>query len=326
MECSELIPTPDWLDHLLKDPQITDVCINGEESILIEKAGTAEAVSLSLVHREWLRNSLKRWVLAQLSQVGKTWDAKFPFVDASLLTGHRLHVAFPPITRFCLAVSLRRIPSFKAGKAGKAGQLRDAPPLPSWQKSPRLSLIENAVVQGESVLIAGATGSGKTTLAAHLLSKVSPLERIIALEDTAELLPDHPQFLSLLTRPPNSDGYGEVGLRTLLKQTLRMRPDRIVLGECRGDEVLELLQALNTGHGGALATLHANSARDALKRIELLCLLACDGRLPPGVLREFIAAGLQWVCLVQKRNSSREITELCRVEGIENGVILMRSV
>jgi pilus assembly protein CpaF len=177
------------------------------------------------------------------------------------------------------------------------------------------------------LVVAGATGSGKTTLLSDLIGEIPAQERILALEDTPELFPPHPHFLSLLSRPPNADGFGEITLRTLLKQTLRMRPDRIVLGECRGDEVLELIQALNTGHRGSLCTLHANTPRDALRRIELLCLLASNGSLPLSAIRELLAHGLQWIAQVRRlETGERKITEVWKVEGKEGDTILLRPV
>jgi pilus assembly protein CpaF len=174
------------------------------------------------------------------------------------------------------------------------------------------------------VLLCGATGSGKTTLLGDLLAEVPAGERILAIEDTPELNPDHPHFLSLYSRPANADGFGEVTLRALLRQTLRMRPDRIVLGECRGPEVLELLQALNTGHRGAMATLHANSCRDALRRVELLCLLASSGSIPQSAIRELLGSGISWVAHVSREEGQRRIDEICRVEGREGDTLLLR--
>lgn len=182
-----------------------------------------------------------------------------------------------------------------------------------------------ACIKGESIIISGATGSGKTTLATDLLSNVPEHERILALEDTPELAPKHSHFLSLISRPPNADGFGEVTLRTLLRQALRMRPDRIILGECRGPEVLDLLQAMNTGHRGLLATLHANSPRDALRRIELLCLLS-GSSLSQKVTRELMTLGIHWIAQVKRSGPTREITELSHVEGNEGETILLRSI
>ena len=156
------------------------------------------------------------------------------------------------------------------------------------------------------------------------MSFVPDTERIIALEDTPELRPSHPHFLSLLSRGPNADGGGEVSLRHLLRQALRMRPDRIILGECRGAEVLEFLQALNTGHRGAMATLHANSAREALRRLELLCLLFAPSPLPTTTIRELLGLGVRWLVHVKKMSEGRKISELWKIEGREGDTILMR--
>ena len=153
---------------------------------------------------------------------------------------------------------------------------------------------------------------------------MDPNERILALEDTPELAPAHPQFFPLLSRTANADGFGEVTLRTLLKQTLRMRPDRIVLGEIRGDEVLDLLQSLNTGHQGTLATLHANTPREALKRIEVLCLLAAGTALPLGALRELLAGGIRWIAQVERTTEGRRVREIFELAGREGDTILLR--
>lgn len=296
---------PSWLEALLSQEEVTDICINGAEEIYIDRGQGFERI-----HEAWNEESYRDWVLEQVSAAGKSWDAKHPFIDAVLGSGHRLHVAFPPISRKGILFSIRRLP--------KPGMKR------RWEESPHFEKIARAVARGESVLISGATGSGKTTLANDLLEHVPHSERIIALEDTPELAPRHPHFLSLVSRPPNSDGHGEVSLRTLLRQTLRMRPDRIVLGECRGPEVLELLQAINTGHRGALATLHANSPRDALRRAELLCLLASQGTLPLFAIRELLAVGIQWVVQTVRNGRKRSISEIWRIEGREGDTILMR--
>lgn len=309
-----------WLNDLMARPQITDICINGIQTIFIDQGKGLERLNLPPENR-LTEERLRDWVLTELSYAGKTWDAKHPFVDATLASGHRAHIAFPPLTRQGILVSLRRLPQPTSPDTGE-----DSPHLKRWASSPLFHLISDAIQKGDSILISGATGSGKTTLASDLLEHVPNQERIIALEDTPELSPRHPHFLTLLSRPPNPDGYGEVTLRTLLKQTLRMRPDRIVLGECRGTEVLELLQALNTGHHGALATLHANSPRDALRRIELLCLLSAGGAIPISGIRELLSLGIQWVVQVKRNGPSRQITELWKIEGREGDTILMRQM
>ena len=320
---------PEWLGDALADRRLTDLCLNarpdGGCQIFADRGDGLERA----LDWHWTAEELRGWVLEQISRAGRSWDARYPFVDAALASGHRLHVAFPPLAKDGMLVSLRRLAAAgsRVEGAGSGAETR-------WASSPLFPILREAVRAGDSVLIAGATGSGKTTLASDLLETVPPLERILALEDTPELAPAHPHFLSLLSRPPNSDGCGEVTLRTLLRQALRMRPDRIVLGECRGPEVLDLLQILNTGHRGALATLHANSPRDALRRAELLCLLSPAGSgIPLGVVRELLANGIQWIAQVKRRlpdgpgeGPRRELAELCRVEGQEGGVILLRPI
>lgn len=318
------INLPSALQALLKNPSVTDICLNGGNEVFFDRGN-----GLELCHEASLSEArLREWVLSELSAVGKTWDAKYPFVDATLPSGHRAHIVFPSSTQEKILVSLRRLThsNEESEPNGDSQGSRGS----RWCQSPESTELYRCLVQavqkGDSILLSGATGSGKTTLASDLLSEVPSHERMIALEDTPELSPRHPHFLRLLSRPPTSDGYGEITLRTLLKQTLRMRPDRIILGECRGNEVLDLLQALNTGHRGALATLHANSPRDALRRIELLCLLAVPGALPLFAIRELLSLGIQWIAQVKRVSSVRKISEVWKVEGREGDTILMRPV
>jgi len=307
---------PAWLQALLSDGGVLDICINGPDAIFVDRGDGLEKNDARFPSAIELRD----WILSELSLAGRSWDAKHPFVDATLddlgAPTHRLHVTFPPVARSGLLISLRRLarsPDRSNAHARKLAEDR-------WGSSPLFSLLADSVRRGDPMILCGATGSGKTTLLNDLLSHVPEAERIVALEDTAELEPALPHFISLVSRPPNSDGCGEVTLRTLLKQTLRMRPDRILLGECRGAEVLDLLQALNTGHRGAMATLHASSPRDALRRLELLCLLAGGSSIPLGAIRDLIAAGVHWIVFVKKR----VIFEVARIEGREGDTILLR--
>lgn len=305
--------SPRWLQSLLEDESITDITLNGGESVFVDRGQGMQVLSAEEFQKnQFTEENLRHWVLARLSDAGKSWDARHPFADATLKTGHRLHVVFPPLCSCGLAVSIRRL-SRKTSRC-------------FWSTEKSYPLLAQAVQRGESILISGSTGSGKTTLLRELLGEVPAHERIIALEDTPELSPNHPHFLSLLSRPPNSDGFGEVSLSSLLRQALRMRPDRILLGECRGAEVLDVLQSLNTGHRGTLATLHANSARDALRRVELLCLLAAKGTISSSLIRDLIAAGVQWVVHVARVDGQRRITEILRIEGKEGDVILLRAL
>jgi pilus assembly protein CpaF len=300
---------PDWLGRLLIDESVTDICLNGPDLGFFDRGHGLEPI---LGGSGWSADAMRSWALDQLSQAGKTWDARHPFVDATLASGHRIHLVFPPVAKNGILVSLRRISSQAT--------------LARWSQSPYYPKLAEIVRKGDSLLISGSTGSGKTTLANDLLAEVPAIERIVALEDTPELHPRHPHFLSLVSRPANADGFGEVSLRALLRQTLRMRPDRIVLGECRGVEVLELLQALNTGHRGALTTLHSNSAREALRRIELLCLLASGGAIPISAIRELLALGVQWLVQVKREGPHRIVSELWRIEGREGDTLILRPV
>lgn len=314
--------TPQWLDQLLQTDDITDLCLNGSQEVFIDRGSGLEKVSISPDNR-WTDAQLKTWVLEQFSRAGKTWDAKHPFLDVTVALGdgkllYRLNVVFPPSARQGIMVSLRKLPSQLACKAED---------FPRWSSSEKhYRYLVSAIKHGENIIISGGTGSGKTTLMGDLLSHVPENERLIALEDTPELMPDHPHFVSLVTRNPNPDGFGGVTLRSLLKQSLRMRPDRILLGECRGSEVLELLQVLNTGHKGTIATLHANSPRDALRRIELLCLLGAQGAIHSSVIRELLSSGIQLIVFVKREGKLRFISDVSRIEGKEGDIILLRPV
>lgn len=302
--------TPEWLTECMARPEITDILLNGENEIYIDCGKKLEPLVIA-ENLKWQEEEMKTWVIHQIGLAGRTWDAKHPFIDASIPSGFRMHVTFPPISKKGILVSLRKLPKPVRAKS-------------RWTNSSHYPKLVEAIKKGDSIIISGATGSGKTTLANDLLSEVPSHERILALEDTQELAPDHPHFISLVSRPPNADGCGEVTLRILLKQALRMRPDRIILGECRGPEILELLQALNTGHCGSMTTLHSNSPREALKRIELLCLLSNSANIPLAAIRELLAFGIQWLVQLENKNGTRKISEICRTDGREGETILLR--
>jgi len=246
MEHSQ-VKTPSWLKSLFNNKGITDIFLNGSNKVYFDNGNGLSPYLLSTNEQEyWTELKLKSWVLNKISEAGKSWDAKYPFVDTTLNCGFRLHASIQCSINHKTFVSLRKI-KFNENESSQEQKIFN-----QWKLSPFYSLLKKEIQNGSSMIISGATGSGKTTLANALLSEISPNERVIALEDTPELLPNHPHFLRLVTRPPNSDNFGEITLSHLLKQTLRMRPDRIILGECRGSEVLELLQMINTGHHGAL--------------------------------------------------------------------------
>jgi pilus assembly protein CpaF len=299
------------LSPLLEDPRITDLCWNGPHDLRLDRGAGVEhwdGPGIFSGEEEYLR-----FILEELSRSGKTWDAKLPFVDAEFFGTHRAHLVFPPISRIGIALSLRRLPGRSKISPGFSGAA--------------FEILRKSVQSRESLLICGATGSGKTTLFNSLISTADPKDRILALEDTPELRPDHPHLVSLLTRKANSDGYGEVTLRDLVRQTLRMKPDRILIGECRGDEVLDLLLSLHTGHKGSMATLHAESAADAVKRLELLALIAGKGRIPSPLIKSLISSGFQKIVHLEKApGGPRIIREIVSIEGFERDVVYLRPV
>lgn len=317
MECA-LIPPP--LQQALLDPSVTDLCLNGHRELHVDRGAGFERIPGPGFRDE---AGFRTFVLEELSRSGKTWDAKLPFVDTVFFGTHRAHLVFPPVARSGIHLSLRRLPSSPMLPLRELGDLARR----RWRDPENaFELLVAAVVNHEPVILSGSTGSGKTTLLNDLLAFTPPSERLIALEDTPELSPGHPHFTSLVTRNANADGFGAVTLRDLVRQTLRMRPDRILIGECRGDEVLDLLQALNTGHRGSLTTLHANSAVDALKRLELLALIAARGQIPAPLLRILIGRGIRKIAHLESTAQGRRIAEVISVEGCEGEVILSRTL
>ncbi len=313
---------PEALVRLLQDESVTDLFLSGPGEVIVDRGSGLETVpSVSIFSSDL---ELRQFAVEQLSLAGKTWDAKLPFADAVFFGTHRAHLVFPPVSPAGVLLSLRRLPGRHPGVSLHDLQTRA---LARWSESGMaFELLRESVKKRESILFAGATGSGKTTLFNDLLLFVPPHERILALEDTAELSPAHPRFVSLLTRSANADGFGAVTLRDLVRQTLRMRPDRILIGECRGDEVLDLLLALNTGHQGSMSTIHASSARDAAARLELLALIAARGQIPDALVRSLIARGIRKIAFLKRSPDARRIEEVIAIEGIERGVICARTL
>ncbi|GIG40512.1 TadA family conjugal transfer-associated ATPase [Cellulomonas phragmiteti] len=247
-----------WLD----DPAVTDVLVNGPRDVWVERAGALLRVDVDLGTPADVRALAARLAAA----AGRRLDDAAPTVDARLPDGTRLHAVLPPLAETCTIMSLRvvRPRAFTLAELVAAGAV--APAL--------VPLVRGLVASRANVLVSGATGAGKTTLLAALLSLVPHGERVVLVEEAGELVADHPHVVRLTSRPPNVDGAGGVDLADLVRQALRMRPDRIVLGECRGAEVRDVLAALNTGHEGGCATLHANTAADVPARLEALAALA----------------------------------------------------
>jgi pilus assembly protein CpaF len=289
------------LEALLADPAVEEVMVNGPESVYVERGGRIEPTAVAFAGEEELRNAIER-ILAPL---GRRIDELSPMVDARLADGSRVNVVIPPLSIDGPAVSIRR---FGARRPGPR-ELVEMGTL-SREQHERL---EEAVRKRRSVLISGGTGSGKTTLLNAVSSFIAAEERVVTIEDAAELRLQQPHVVRLESRPASVEGRGEVTIRDLLRNALRMRPDRIVIGEVRGAEALDLLTALNTGHDGALSTVHANSPTDAIARLETLALMAGVG-LPHEAIAEQARRGVELVVQIERRpDGARRVVEIAEV-------------
>jgi pilus assembly protein CpaF len=296
------------LEQVLADPAVTDVMVNGPDEVYVERGGRIQRTEVRFASERALRDAIER-ILAPL---GRRVDELSPMVDARLADGSRVNVVIPPLSVDGPALSIRRFtaarpdPDELVALGTLTAELRD--------------LLAAAVRARRSVLISGGTGSGKTTLLNALSTYVGPEERVITIEDAAELRLHQPHVVRLESRSASVEGRGEVTIRDLLRNALRMRPDRIVIGEVRGREALDLLTALNTGHDGALSTLHASSPEDALRRLETLALMAGVG-LPHGAIREQVRRGIELVVhLARSPAGERQVVEVGEVVRAVGGV------
>lgn len=302
------------LEPLLRDPNITEIMVNGPRRVFIERDGRLEAVRSVFDGETHLYHTIDR-VIAPL---GLRVDESHPMVDARLPDGGRVNVIVPPLAIDGPAMTIRRF----AGRRPGLDELVENGTLPAETAR----FLTSAVAGRRSILISGGTGSGKTTLLNALASKIAPAERLITIEDTAELKLPQPNVVSLESRGPNIEGAGEVTVRALVRNALRMRPDRIIVGEVRGGEALDMLQAMNTGHEGSLSTAHANSCADALKRLEVMVLMS-DVSLPHGPVREQIAAALDLIVQTARGpDGRRRVVEVAEVAGMRRGEVVLESV
>ncbi|HEX5609585.1 MAG TPA: CpaF family protein [Solirubrobacterales bacterium] len=291
------------LEVLLADPAVEEVMVNGPGSVYVERGGRIESTDVAFTGEEELRNAIER-ILAPL---GRRVDELSPMVDARLDDGSRVNVVIPPLALDGPVVSIRRFGTARPGpeRLVELGTISEE----------QCRLLEQAVRARRSILVSGGTGSGKTTLLNALSSFVPAGERLVTIEDAAELRLQQPHVVRLESRPAGVEGRGEVTIRDLLRNALRMRPDRIVIGEVRGPEALDLLTALNTGHDGALSTVHSSSPADALRRLETLALMAGLG-LPHATIAEQVRRGVDLVVhLVRDGDGRRRVTDLVEVEG-----------
>jgi pilus assembly protein CpaF len=283
------------LEDLVADEDVTDILVNGPADVWVERGHGLERTTVSFRDETELRRVAVRLAAA----CGRRLDDSRPWVDARLPGGTRVHAVLPPVAvrGVCLSLRVFRPVAFTLGDLAHRGTV-----------APEVAGLLRALVAARlSFLVTGGTGAGKTTLLATLLGLVPPTERIVLVEDAAELRPDHPHVVALEARPPNAEGAGEVTLRQLVRQALRMRPDRLVVGECRGPEVVDLLTALNTGHEGGAGTLHANSPRDVPAR---LAALAAPSGIPPDALHAQVGPALQCVVHMTRARTGRVVDEV----------------
>src|SRR3954469_7941931 len=293
------------LENLLKDPTITDILVNRFDRVYVERRGRLEITDVVFRDNAHLRQIIDRIVV----QVGRRIDEISPMVDARLPDGSRVNAIIPPLALDGPAMSIRRF-GHSPLTIEELVRYGSIPPVV-------LEFIAAAVQARCNVLISGGTGSGKTTLLNCLSRYIPPNERIITIEDAAELQLQQPHVVRLETRPPNIEGAGEVTQRDLVKNSLRMRPDRIIVGEARSAEALDMLQAMNTGHEGSMTTIHANTARDALSRLEVTVSMA-GFEIPIRALRQQIASALHLIVQVQRlMGGRRKVVSVSEITGME---------
>jgi pilus assembly protein CpaF len=302
------------LEPLLKDPSISDILINGHESTFVERGGLLEPVACRFKDEAHLLRIINKIV----SAVGRRVDESHPLCDARLLDGSRVNVAVRPIGVDGPLVSIRKFSKkpFNLTKLVEIGAI----------KPQMAELLAAAVKARVTTIISGGTGSGKTTMLNALSAFISEKERLITIEDAAELQLQQPHVARMETRPPNIEGKGEIRQRELVKNALRMRPERIILGECRGEEAFDMLQAMNTGHEGSMATIHANNPREAISRLEQLVGMA---GLPMTIasIRGQIAAAVRLIVQLQRMSDGkRRVTAVTEITGMEGDIVQMQDI
>ncbi len=302
------------LEPLLSDPTISDILVNSHRTIYVERRGKLEATNIAFKDDEHLMRVIERIV----SSVGRRIDESSPMVDARLRDGSRVNAIIPPLSIDGPVLSIRRFgaePLRMNSLIENKALTRDI-----------ADMLEMCVKARLNVLISGGTGAGKTTLLNALSAYIPVDERIVTIEDSAELQLQQPHVVRLETRPPNIEGRGEVTQRDLVRNALRMRPDRIVIGEVRGGEAIDMLQAMNTGHDGSLTTIHANTPRDALARLETMIQMT-GMRLSDRAMRQQVAAAINLVVQVARlSDGTRRLTAISEITGMEGETITMQEI
>jgi pilus assembly protein CpaF len=302
------------LAPLLADPAITDILVNGPEKIWIERFGRLSRSDVRFRDEEHILRVIERIA----ARIGRRIDAASPMVDLRLPDGSRVNATIPPVSIDGPTISIRR---FGRQRLRRADLLR----LGMISRE-MLSFLQYAVQARKNILISGGTGAGKSTMLGALAEAIPDYERIVTIEDTAELILDQEHVVRMETRPANVENRGVITARDLVINSLRMRPDRIIVGECRGGEALDMLQAMNTGHDGGMTTVHANSPRDALNRLETMVLMA-GLELPSRAIREQIVSALQFIVSVRRFDDGvRRVESIAEMTGLEGGTPLLQDI
>jgi len=298
----------------LSDPMVTEIMVNGKDSVYVEKSGKLVLTDISFLSDETLRGTIDRMV----SRVNRRLDESSPYVDARLPDGSRINAIIPPacLSGPCLTIRKFRKEPFSMGELiglrTVSGEAAD--------------YLREAVVHRMNIIVSGGTGAGKTTLLNALSRFIPDEERIVTIEDAAEIQLPKPHVIILEARPPNIEGTGSITIRDLVRNSLRMRPDRIIVGECRGGEALDMLQAMNTGHDGSITTGHANTPRDMLRRLETMVLFS-GVEIPVKAIREQIASAIDiLVHMSRMRDGRRAVTSITEVTGISESQILLQDI
>ena len=302
------------LEELLDDPTVTEIMVNGCDKVFVEKSGKLTLTKMNFTSNLQLRNIIERIV----TPLGRRIDEKTPYVDARLQDGSRVNAIIEPLSLDGPAITIRKF----------AKEIVTAKKYIEWQTvtKPMLDFLRISVEQGLNLIISGGTGSGKTTLLNLLSGYIPANERIVTIEDAAELQLIQEHVVRLETRPANVEGSGSITIRDLVKNSLRMRPDRIIVGECRDGAALDMLSAMNTGHDGSMTTVHANTPREATSRLENLCMMA-GLELPQKALREQISSAVQLMVQISRlSDGSRKITSITEVAGIQSEVITLQEI
>ncbi len=302
------------LEPLLKDNTINDILVNGPSSVYVERKGMLEKTDVKFDDEVHLMRVIRRIT----SRVGRRVDESSPMVDARLPDGSRVNAIIQPLAIDGASLSIRKF-------SEKKYVLEDMIKLNSITEA-MCEVLKICVICRLNIIVSGGTGSGKTTFLNALSRHIPSTERVVTIEDAAELQLQRDHVVRLETRPQNTEGKGEISQRELVKNALRMRPERIILGEIRAGEALDLLQAMNTGHGGSMGTLHANTTRDAFSRLETMCLMS-GLDLPQRAIREQIASAVNLVIQLNRfPDGSRRVTQISEVTGMENGIISTQEI